>query len=231
MMIHFQSSAWCLCCPAHHVDWTAPTTPQGSNIFSHSSDRGWLRARYNSSVYFQARYSSWVYTTFGETNFIQYLVPTTPNFGGNGPESLSWADAMLSLALFFEQVLAMHIHNSWFQQLRILWVWTIELSWADTMLHLSCVRTSLGYESACRLSASEIQEQQSRSCPLYVPKTLHLRQVFHNRRSRCSVSKYTEWKHEKRIQQLARLPNSWGMIFGRDATVYTYNRWVRQLRA
>ena len=151
MMIHFQSSAWCLCCPAHHVDWTAPTTPQGSNIFSHSSDRGWLRARYNSSVYFQARYSSWVYTTFGETNFIQYLVPTTPNFGGNGPESLSWADAMLSLALFFEQVLAMHIHNSWFQQLRILWVWTIELAWADAMLYLSCVRTSLGYESACSL--------------------------------------------------------------------------------
>ena len=63
----------------------------------------------------------------------------------------------------FEQVLAMHIHNSWFQQLRILWVWTIELSWADAMLYLSCVRTSLGYESACRLSASEIQEQQSRS--------------------------------------------------------------------
>ena len=113
----------------------------------------------------------------------------------------------------FEQVLAMHIHNSWFQQLRILWVWTIELSWADAMLYLSCVRTSLGYESACRLSASEIQEQQSRSCPLYVPKTLHLRQVFHNRRSRCSVSKYTEWKHEKRIQQLARLPKILGDDF------------------
>ena len=154
-----------------------------------------LRARYNSSVYFRARYSSWVYMTFGETEFLFIIVvPITPNFGSDGPSSSSWADAMLSLALFSNKP----------------WRWNRMSSFCKAKYKIC------NHEAACWMC----------------------RRLFTGAKGSttgevdASVSKYTEWKHEQRIQQLARLPrNFWGVIFGRDATVCIYNRWVRRLRA